>query len=138
MILVVITKEIELTCRSTVELKSLKLDTQIGTYGPGDVVPDEHLLDLTLWINTDLVLIAKDGMDYVFDYDPLLADIERLACDGHYQTQERVISRIVSACAAYPQIDSAEIALRKSPVRAGSGTLGVRLYVDHETLAGLR
>jgi dihydroneopterin aldolase len=137
-ILLVITKELELTCRSTVELKSLKLDTQIGTYGPSDVVPDEHLLDLTLWINTDLVLIAKDGMDYVFDYDPLLVDIERLARDGHYQTQERVITRIASACAAYPQIDSAEIALRKSSVRAGSSTLGVRLFVDHETLAGLR
>ncbi len=127
-----------MTCRSTIELKDLKLDTQIGTFGPDDIVPDQHLLDLTLWISADLVLIAKDGMDYVFDYDPLIIEIERLARDGHYQTQERVITRIVKACAAYPQIESAEIVLRKSPVGAGSGTLGVRLFADQETLVRLK
>jgi dihydroneopterin aldolase len=127
-----------LTCRSTIELKDLKLDTQIGTFSPGDIVPDKHLLDLTLWINAGLVLIAVDSMDYVFDYDPLVIEIERLARDGHYHTQERLITRIISVCAAYTQIESAEIVLRKSPVGTGSGTLGVRLFVDQETLAAMR
>lgn len=122
----------------TVELKDLKLDTRIGTYGPLDVVPDEHRLDLTLSISSELILIAEDRMDLVFDYDPLITEIDRLARDGHYETQEKLITRIVSACAAYPQIESVDIFLRKSPVRMSSGSLGVRLFADTEALAGMR
>lgn len=123
---------------STVELKDLKLQTQIGTYGPTDVVPDAHLLDLTLCIPTDLVLIETDGMHHVFDYDPLVAEINRLAQDGHYETQERLITRIAAACATYTQIISAEIMLKKTPVLGNSGTLGVRVFLDADALAALR
>ena len=48
------------------------------------------------------------------------------------------MSRIVQACTQYPEIESLEIGLRKLPVRAGTGSLGVRLLVDQETLASLR
>ena len=121
-----------------VELRDLRLNTNIGTYGPNDVVPDAHTLDLTLWLAPALVLIEQDGMAHVFDYDPLVADIDRLAADGHYETQERLITRIVHACAAYPAIEALDIGLRKSPVRQGSGSSGVRLSVDAKTLSALR
>lgn len=124
--------------RSAVELRDLALDTRIGIYGPGDTVPDQHLLDLTLWIDTSLVLIEHDGMDHVFDYDPLVAELERLARDGHYETQERLMTRMAQACAACPQIEAAEIALRKLPIRARSGSLGLRLWLDAASLATLR
>ena len=121
-----------------VELRDLQLNTDIGTYGPNDVVPDAHTLDLTLWLSPALVLIEQDGMAHVFDYDPLVADIDRLAADDHYETQERLITRIVHACAAYPAIEALDIGLRKSPVRQGSGSLGVRVSVDEKTLSALR
>ena len=121
-----------------VELRDLRLNTNIGTYGPNDVVPDAHTLDLTLWLAPALVLIEQDGMAHVFDYDPLVADIDRLAADGHYETQERLITRIVHACATYPVIEALDIGLRKSPVRQGSGSSGVRLSVDAKTLSALR
>lgn len=121
-----------------VELRDLHLNTRIGTYGPNDVVPDAHTLDLTLWLAPALVLIEQDGMAHVFDYDPLVADIDRLAADGHYETQERLITRIVHACATYPAIEALDIGLRKSPVRKGSGSLGVRVSVDAQTLSALR
>ena len=121
-----------------VELRDLLLKTDIGTYGPNDVVPEAHTLDLTLWLSPALVLIEQDGMAHVFDYDPLVADIDRLAADGHYETQERLITRIVHACATYPVIEALDIGLRKSPVRQGSGSLGVRLSVDAKTLSALR
>jgi dihydroneopterin aldolase len=121
-----------------VELRDLQLSTDIGTYGPHDVVPDAHLLDLTLWLAPALVLIDQDGMVHVFDYDPLVAEIDRLAADGHYETQERLITRIVHACAAYSEIEAVDIALRKSPVRQGSGSLGVRVSIDAHTLNTLR
>jgi len=72
---------------SRIELKDLHLATRIGTYAPGDTVPEYHALDLTLWIDPGLVLIAQDGMAHVFDYDPLVIEIERLAADGLYETQ---------------------------------------------------
>jgi dihydroneopterin aldolase len=123
---------------SRIELKDFHLATRIGTYAPGDTVPDYHALDLTLWIAPDLVLIVQDGMAHVFDYDPLVIEIERLAADGIYETQERLITRIVQACSAYPAIEALDIGLRKFPVRAGSGSLGVRLAVDGAQLKRMR
>ena len=77
-------------------------------------------------------------MKNVFDYDPLVIEINRLAEDVHYETQERLMTRIVQACAQYPEIQSLEISLRKSPVSADSGSLGVRLSVNQKTLNDLR
>ena len=123
---------------SQVELKDLKIAARIGTYGPDDVVPEAHLLDLTLTIAPDLVLIAQDGMAHVFDYDPLIRKIDALARERHYETQERLMTCIVYACAAYPAIKALDICLCKQPVLAGSGSLGVRLILDAEALTALR
>ena len=98
---------------AVIELRDLQLKTDIGTYGPDDTRPDVHLLDLTLGISVNQVLISQDGMAHVFDYDPLIAEIERLAADGHYETQERLMTRIASACAAHPAIQRIEICLKK-------------------------
>jgi len=123
---------------STIELTDLRLETDIGSYGPGEVVPRAHLLDLTLTIDPSLALIAQDGMDQVFDYDPLIAEIDALARDGHYETQERLMTRIVEACARHTPIQGVEIRLRKTPVINGSGALGVRIRADGATLEALR
>jgi dihydroneopterin aldolase len=123
---------------ASIELRDLQLSTDIGTYGPGDVIPKHHLLDLTLWIDSRLVLISNDRMESVFDYDPLIVEIDRLARDGHYETQERLMTRIVEACAKYREIESLEIGLKKLPVRSGTGSLGVRLSVDSATLNKIR
>ncbi len=123
---------------ASIELRDLELQTQIGTYEPSAVIPNQHLLDLTLWIDTKLVLISQDLMKNVFDYDPLVIEIDRLAGDGHYETQERLITRIVEACAKYSEIKAMDIGLRKLPVRAESGSLGVRLSVDSLTLNNFR
>jgi dihydroneopterin aldolase len=127
-----------MTIEAQIELKDLKLHTKIGTYHAGDVVPDEHLLNLILWINASLVLIEQDGMDYVFDYDPLVIEINRLAGDCHYETQERLITRVAHACSAYPEIAALEISLRKGPIQNGSGSLGVKLRLDEAALNQLR
>ena len=123
---------------ASIELRDLKLQTQIGTYGPSAIIPKEHLLDLTLWIDTKLVMIKQDMMENVFDYDPLVVEIDRLAGDGHYETQEKLITRIIQLCTKYSEIKSIDISLRKSPVRAGSGSLGVRLSIDSTSLEAIR
>lgn len=123
---------------ASIELRDLKLQTQIGTYGPDAIIPKEHLLDLTLWIDAKLVLITQDVMENVFDYDPLILKIDQLAADCHYETQERLMTRIVEACAKYAEIKALDISLRKLPVRAESGSLGVRLSVDSSTLNNFR
>jgi len=127
-----------MTTNACIELRDLKLQTQIGTYGQGAIIPKQHLLDLTLWIDPRLVLISEDVMGNVFDYDPLVVEINRLAGDSHYETQERLMTRITDACAKYPEIESLEIGLRKLPVSAGSGSLGVRLSIDDATLKNMR
>ena len=124
--------------KSTIELKRLELKPSLGTYGSDAVVPDVHLLDLSLTIDPKLVFIDADGIDRVFDYDPLIAQIDRLASDGHYHTQERLMTRIVAACAAHEPIEAIEICLRKRPVLRGSGELGVRLKVGTEGLEKVR
>jgi dihydroneopterin aldolase len=127
-----------MTSTACIELKDLQLNTQIGTYAPDATIPDQHLLNLTLWINPKLILISEDLMSRVFDYDPLVLEIDRLAADGHYETQERLVTRIVDACARYSEIESLEISLSKTPVRENSGVLGIKLYVDESNLAKMR
>ena len=124
--------------QSYVELKDLHIAVQIGTYNPNDVVPDAHLLDLTLTIAPHLVIVPRDKMALVFDYDPLIRHIDTLARATHYETQERLVTCIVEACAEFPQIEALDICLRKRPVLSGTGTLGVRLIVDAEGMAALR
>jgi dihydroneopterin aldolase len=123
---------------AVVELRDLQLKTDIGTYGPDDTRPDVHLLDLTLGISVNQVVISQDGMAHVFDYDLLITEIDRLAADGHYETQERLMTRIASACAAHPAIQRIEICLKKLPVRSRSGSLGVRLTLDEIATDALR
>jgi len=127
-----------LPSQSFIELKDLQIAVLIGTYGPDDVVPDAHILDLTLTIAPHLVMVPRDEMALVFDYDPLIRHIDTLARASHYETQERLVACIVEACAKYPQIEALDICLRKRPVLSGTGTLGVRLIVDTEGMAALR
>lgn len=77
-------------------------------------------------------------MGRVFDYDPLILEIDRLAGDGHYETQERLLTRIALACAEYSVIKTMEIGLKKSPVRSGTGSLGIRLLLGELETDGLR
>jgi dihydroneopterin aldolase len=126
------------TNTALIELRDLRLKTDIGTYGPHDTRPEVHTLDLTLGIAADQVLIADDSMDRVFDYDPLILEIERLAADGHYETQERLMTRIAGACAAHPAVLHIDIRLKKSPVRGGGGSAGVRLALDGAGTTALR
>jgi len=125
-------------CHAFVELQNLKINTQIGSYGPNDTIPEDHLLDLRLRINHDLVLIHNDEMSHVFDYDPLITEINRLAMDRHYETQERLVTRIVQACVTYSQIEAIDIKLRKFPVQGKTGSLGISLNLDQEAVAKLR
>ena len=120
-----------------IELRDLQLHADIGTYGPNETRPDIHLLDLRLGIALNQVVISHDDMANVFDYDPLFMEIERLA-NGHYETQERLITLIATACAAYPAIDRIEITLKKSPVRLGGGSLGIQLSLDEIATNALR
>ncbi len=123
---------------SSVELRNLELPANIGTYGPSDVVPEAHLLDLTLLISTDRVLVATDEMANVFDYDPLLAEIDRIAGECHYETQERLMTKIAAACVRYDEVQGLEMRLSKQPVLRDSGNLGVRLVMDASAVANLR
>ncbi len=127
-----------MTRQALVELRDFRIEANIGMYGPADVVPEDHRLDLTLTIAPNLVQIAYDDMNLVFDYDPLIEQIERVATAQHYETQEYLMSRIAQVCAAHSEIAALDICLRKRPVRRGSGSLGVRLVLGAEEMAALR
>ena len=127
-----------MTFSAHIELSDLQLQTRIGTYGPKDVVPDAHILDLRLTISPDLVLIERDDMALVFDYDPLITQIDLVAQAQHYQTQERLMTLIVGICATYPQITAVELCLRKTPVLGGTCDLGVRVTISANELANIK
>lgn len=125
-----------MTGQARIMMRDLHLPCTIGHYPAGTVAPDLHLLDLVLTISYEHVLVAADEMARVFDYDPLLAQISRIACARHYVTQEYLLTQIVQACAAYQQITALEAKLRKSPV--GGGTVGLELILKSEDLEKLR
>lgn len=122
---------------ATVELRDLVLPLDLGTYGADEVVPDAHYLDMTLEIDPKLALIERDTMDAIFDYDPLVRKIDAIARDGHYETQEWLMTRIARACARYGEIKAVDLHVYKGPVLGGSGKLGVRLRLDRGDLEQL-
>lgn len=124
--------------RARIELTDLILNIEIGSYSSKDIVPDKHILDLALLIDPKLVLIDKDEMDRVFDYDPLILEIQRKAEEMRYESQERFITRIVDECVRYREIKSIEVFLRKTPILGLSGELGVRLEVEEPDVINLR
>ena len=124
--------------KSTIELFDFELDTNIGTYKDKEVAPKKHILDLTLLIDSSFVIIEKDMMDKVFDYDPLINRINTLAKEAYYETQERLITLIVKECSTYNEIRELNLFLYKSPVSSSSGKLGVRIILDEEDLNKLR
>lgn len=127
-----------MTRHAHVELRDLIIPVAIGTYGPSDVVPDAHLLDMTLTIAPDLVQIGADEMALVFDYDPLIAQIVAIAQSQKFETQEYLIALIAKTCAVYAPVMALDICLKKRPVLAGSGSLGVRLVLGADDLANMR
>ncbi len=127
-----------MTRHAQIELRDLIIPAAIGTYGPGDVVPEAHLLDMTLTIAPDLVQIGADDMALVFDYDPLIAQIVVIAQSRKFETQEYLMTLIAKACAAYAPVIALDICLKKRPVLAGSGSLGVRLVLGADDLANMR
>lgn len=127
-----------MTRTATIELRDLHIAASIGTYGPGDVVPDAHILDMTLTIAADRVQVAADQMDLVFDYDPLIVRIDSIAREQDYETQEYLMTRIIAVCATYDPIIALDICLKKQPVLSGTGSLGVRLRLEAGDLDAVR
>jgi len=127
-----------MTNQAFIELKDLVLPTKIGSEKYVQEHSETHILDLTLLIDTKWVMIPEDDMKKVFDYDPLILEIRKLSENIRYETQERLMTLIVEACASYRQINAVEIYFRKTPVLAETGTLGVRLRVDKVALSNMR
>lgn len=127
-----------MTRMASIELRYLQIPSVIGTYGPDDVVPNSHILDLTLTIAPELVHVSADDMALIFDYDPLVSKIAQIARGQKFETQEYLVTLISYACASYEQIIAMEIYLRKRPVLDGTGSLGVRLVFEAEDMAALR
>ena len=127
-----------MTRAAKIELRDLEIIAAIGTYGVEDVIPDVHILDLTLTIAPDLVQVPADAMLLVFDYDPLIAQIDRIARNQRYETQEYFMTLIANLCAGYDQIAALDVCVRKRPVLAGTGSLGVRLTLGEGDMAALR
>ena len=121
---------------SQINIRDLHLPCMIGHYALGTPVPNVHVLDLTLTIARDLLHIETDDMALVFDYDPLLIQINQMAGAQHYATQEYLLTKIVMACAHYPQIKAVDAQLRKGPVQGGS--IGVQIIVAEAELAAIR
>ena len=124
--------------KSTIELFDFELDVDIGTYKEDEIAPEKHILDLILSIESSLVIIEKDKMDEVFDYDPLIKRINDLTKVSHYETQEKLITLIIKECSIFEEIKKLDLFLRKSPVSSVSGKLGVRVIFDEKDLNKFR
>ena len=123
--------------QSSVKLRGLSLDCDIGSYGMDEVAPNKHRLDLELFIEKNLILIEEDKMANVFDYDPLIEDITQISLSGKFNTQEKLITLILNECLKYSQIKAVSLFLYKSPVRK-DGELGVNVRMNEQELEKLR
>ena len=131
-----------MTLSSSIELTGVPIKAQIGIFEAGGADPYEHTLDLKLEIDSALVFIERDGMQNVFDYDPLLESIHQISQNKHYETQEMLASLIVRCCAAFKEIRAVEICLKKFRANGHGGTvcgmIGVTIQLSAQDFAALR
>ena len=126
-----------MTYQSSVKLKGLSLNCDIGSYSMNDVVPNKHRLDMELLVEKNLILIEEDKMANVFDYDPLVDEITQISLIGKFNTQEKLITLILKACLKYHQIKAVSLFLYKTPVRE-DGELGIAVNISERELEKLR
>ena len=77
--------------QSSVKLRGLSLNCDIGSYGINEVVPNKHRLDMELLVEKNY-FVEEDKMDNVFDYDPLVEEITQISLSGKFNTQEKLIT----------------------------------------------
>ena len=123
--------------QSSVKLRGLSLNCDIGSYGMNEVVPNKHRLDMELLVEKNLILIEEDKMANVFDYDPLVEEINQISLSGKFNTQEKLITLILKACLKYYQIKAVSLFLYKTPVRE-DGELGIAVSISEQELKKLR
>ena len=123
--------------QSSVKLRGLSLNCDIGSYGINEVVPNKHRLDMELLVEKNLILIEEDEMANVFDYDPLVEEITQISLSGKFNTQEKLITLILKACLKYHQIKAVSLFLYKTPVRE-DGELGITVNISEQELEKLR
>ncbi len=123
--------------QSSVKLRGLSLNCDIGSYGINEVVPEKHRLDMELLVEKNLILIEEDKMANVFDYDPLVEEITQISLSGKFNTQEKLITLILKACMKYHQIKAVSLFLYKTPVRE-DGELGIAVNISEQELEKLR
>ena len=123
--------------QSSVKLRGLSLNCDIGSYGMNEVVPNKHRLDMELLVEKNLILIEEDKMANVFDYDPLVDEITQISLIGKFNTQEKLITLILKACLKYHQIKALSLFLYKTPVRE-DGELGIAVNISERELEKLR
>ena len=126
-----------MTYQSSVKLKGLSLNCDIGSYGINEVVPNKHRLDMELLVEKNLILIEEDKMANVFDYDPLVEEITQISLIGKFNTQEKLITLILKGCLKYHQIKAVSLFLYKTPVRE-EGELGIAVNIGEQELEKLR
>ena len=123
--------------QSSVKLRGLSLNCDIGSYGINEVVPNKHRLDMELLVEKNLILVEEDKMDNVFDYDPLVEEITQISLSGKFNTQEKLITLILKACLKYHQVKAVSLFLYKTPVRE-DGELGITVNISEQELEKLR
>ena len=123
--------------QSSVKLRGLSLNCDIGSYDMNEVVPNKHLLDMELLVEKNLILIEEDKMANVFDYDPLVEEITQISLSSKFNTQEKLITLILKACLKYHQIKAVSLFLYKTPVRE-DGELGITVNISEQELEKLR
>ena len=123
--------------QSSVKLRGLSLNCDIGSYAMSEVVPNKHRLDMELLVEKNLILIEEDDMAAVFDYDPLVEEIIQISLSGKFNTQEKLITLILKACLKYNQIKALSLFLYKAPVRE-DGELGITVRIDEQELEKMR
>jgi len=123
--------------QSSVKLRGLSLNCNIGSFGMNEGVPNKHRLDMELSVEKNLILIEEDKMANVFDYDPLVEEITQISLSGKFNTQEKLITLILKACLKYHQVKAVSLFLYKTPVRT-DGELGITVIISEQELEKLR
>jgi dihydroneopterin aldolase len=109
-------------------LQELAVETSIGFHDFERLAPQRVLVNVDIFVPIAASTSARDAVEDVVDYDFLRHRIIEIARSGHFNLQETLLDRIVSACFENPSIRAVRASTEKPHVYADCRTVGIEVF----------
>ncbi len=109
-------------------LQELAVEASIGFHDFERLAPQQVLINIDVFVPLAASTSMRDTVEDVVDYDQLRHRIIEIARSGHFNLQETLLDRIVTACLEVPAVRAVRASTEKPHVYADCKSVGVEVF----------